>query len=174
MSTDEKVKKLKIGDLMGIRSGGGRRSRVYKIAPVERMTMQRIIVDGRFFYKDGLREVGGLASVEFMTAQEIAAWREEETKRETEREERRRNYNPKDHYDVPEAALSSLRDKARTLCEKLQFECELRASAGKERPDWFPQFMMLVQEIDDSEKALKSIGLSTTLKSFAEVSSIFG
>lgn len=165
---------LKVGDTVGIKGGGGVQKKVYRLEKVSKVTKAQIVTDDRhrFWKKDG-KEVNGLGYVEIMTDREIKRWRNAKEEEERKRELRQANYNPADHDDHVQAALRSIRDKARTLGEKLQFECELRASTGKERPDWFPQFMMLVAEIDDSENALKSIGLSTTLKSFEGVSSIF-
>jgi hypothetical protein len=53
------------------------------------------------------------------------------------------------------AVLSSLRDAARTLCEKLQHV---------ERDDFHGEFLKLVIEIEESEKVLPSIGLCTSLQ----------
>jgi hypothetical protein len=52
------------------------------------------------------------------------------------------------------AALSLLRDAARTLCEKLQHT---------ERNGFHAEFLRLVIEIEDSEKVMPSIGLCTSL-----------
>lgn len=167
------AKKLKVGDLVGIRSGTGKSKRVYKLAPVSRLTAQRIVVDGRYFNKDGLREVGGLSHLELMTAREIEKWAEDKAKEEAAAEERRKNYNPADHDDHVQAALRALRDKARSLCEHLQVQVENRLNAGAPAPDWWPEYLQMLVQIEESENALKSIGLSTTLKPSSEQRSLF-
>lgn len=52
------------------------------------------------------------------------------------------------------AALSKMRDAARTLCEKLQHI---------DRADFHAEFLRLVIEIEESEKVMPSIGLCTSL-----------
>lgn len=176
MSRDEKIKQLKVGDLVGISSGTGIKRRIYKVMPIERMTMQRFVVDKRFFYKDGLREVGGLAYLELMTPGEIKDWQDAKAREEAEREERARNYDPREHDDHVQKALRMLRDKTRTLCEKLQDDAQdrlIRDPSGAMQPHWWTEFLQTVNEIEESEHALASYGLSTSLKPLKELSSLF-
>lgn len=57
-------------------------------------------------------------------------------------------------YEELEACLRILRDRARTLCEKLQ---------GLPLASWQGEYLSLVEEIKRSEHAVPPIGLETTL-----------
>jgi hypothetical protein len=165
---------LHVGDTVGIRSGTGASKKVYKLAQVERVTRTMVVVDRRKFYKDRGREVSGISWLEIMNAKEIEDWKKAKAKEEAEVEERRRNYDPRDHDDHVQAALRALRDKARTLCEKLQDHADIRLGHIEPKaPRWWPEFLALTDEIANSEVALKSVGLSTTLKSPAALRSLF-
>lgn len=63
--------------------------------------------------------------------------------------------------DPMDATIRSLRDAARSLCEKLQDECN--------RAHWKPEFIHLVEEIERSEIVLPPIGRVTTLKPSREL-----
>lgn len=165
---------LKVGDIVGIKSGSGVRKKVYRLLPVTKITKAQIVLSRawRFWKKNG-KEVDGLGYIKIMSRGDISRWNAAQERQEREAELRRGKYNPAEHDDGVQAALRSMRDKARTLCEHLQVQVENRLNASAPAPDWWPEYLQMLIEIEKSESALPSIGLSTTLKPAAEQSSLF-
>jgi hypothetical protein len=160
---------MTVGVVVGIKSGSGIRKKIYRVEPVTRVTTAQIIVGRDRFWKRTGKQVDGLGYIEIMTAGEIKRWR---TAQELAAEQAKlRKSVPTD--DGIEAALRALRDKARTLCEHLQVQVENRLRAGASSPDWWPEYLQMLVEIEKSESALPSIGLSTNLKPSAAQSSLF-
>jgi hypothetical protein len=161
---------MTVGEVVGIKSGTGIRKKVYRVEPVTRVTTAQIIIGRDRFWKRNGKQVDGLGVIEIMSESEIRSWRSKQHFVELAREARR---NPTPTDDPIEAALRALRDKARTLCEHLQVQVDNRLNAGASAPDWWPEYLQMLIEIEKSESALPSIGLSTTLKPAAAQSSLF-
>lgn len=164
---------LKVGDTVGIRAGTGARKKIYRLEQITKVTKAQIVLARDRFWKRTGKEVDGLGYIEIMSPSEIKQWHAAKKKEEREAERRRANYNPADHDDHVQAALRSMRDKARSLCEHLQVQVDNRLNAGAPAPDWWPEYLQMLIEIEQSEHALKSIGLSTTLRPSATQSSLF-
>lgn len=166
-----KLASLAPGSTVGIRSGTGVRKLIYRLATVTKITKAQIVTTEGRFHKDTGREVGNISYVVPMTPKQVEAWKQAKADEEAERQRRAAEYDPREHDDHVQAALRSLRDKSRTLCEKLQVELG-NGHTVRRRPAWEVEFMELVREIEESEHALKSFGVSTTLKSYAELCSL--
>lgn len=166
---------LKVGDTVGIKTGTGVRKKIYRLEKVERITKAQIILANKDrFWRERGSAVGGLSWIQIMTPSDIKQWHAEKQREEAEAEERKRNYNPADHDDHVQAALRSMRDKTRSLCEKLQGEVDARLGhVTPKAPAWWAEYLQVLVEIEQSEHALKSVGLSTTLKPSAAQSSLF-
>lgn len=166
-----KLAKLTPGCTVGIRSGTGVRKLIYRLATVTKVTKAQIVTTEGRFHKDNGREVGNIGYVVPMTPKQVEAWKQAKANEEAERKRREAEYDPREHDDHVQAALRALRNKARTLCEKLQGDL-IYGIPVKPKPHWNQEFLDLVREIEESEHALKSFGVSTTLKSHADLSSL--
>jgi hypothetical protein len=164
---------LKVGDTVGIKSGTGASKKIYRLAQVTFLTKAQIVTDGGRFWKARGNEVAGLSHIEIMSPNAIKKWHAAKEAEKRKADLRLANYNPADHDDHVQAALRALRDKARSLCEHLQVQVENRLNAGAPAPDWWPEYLQMLVQIEESENALKSIGLSTTLKPSSEQRSLF-
>lgn len=160
---------MTVGVVVGIKSGTGIRKKVYRVAPVSRVTTAQIIIGRDRFWKRNGKQVDGLGVIEIMSESEIKRWQAAQELVAEQAKLRKPNYTD----DGTEAALRALRDKARSLCEHLQVQVENRLNAGAPSPDWWPEYLQMLIEIEKSESALPSIGLSTTLKPAATQSSLF-
>lgn len=167
----QKLANLAPGCTVGIKSGTGVRKLIYRLATVTKITKAQIVTTEGRFHKDNGREVGNIGYVVPMTPKQVEAWKQAKANEEAERKRREAEYDPREDDDHVQAALRALRNKARTLCEKLQTELE-HGHPVRRRPAWESEFLGLVSEIEESEHALKSFGVSTTLKSHAELCSL--
>jgi hypothetical protein len=164
----------KVGDEVGLRTWS-RKSRIYMITTITKLTKTQITTTEGRYWKDSGRSVGmsGHGTLVAMTPAQIKEWRANRAAEEIAQYERRKNYNPADSDDSAQAALRSMRDKARSLCEHLQVQVQNRLNAGAPAPDWWPEYLQMLVEIEQSESTLKSVGLATTLKPAAKQSSLF-
>jgi hypothetical protein len=168
----------KVGDEVALRSTGARKNRIYRITTITKITKVQIVTPEGRYWKDTGRPVGmsGHGTLEALTPGQIKEWRASQAAEEAARAEREKKYNPADNDDHVQAALRSMRDKARSLCEKLQDEVDANLSrdpGGAMMPHWWAEYLQMLVNIEESESALKSVGLSTTLKPAAKQSSLF-
>jgi hypothetical protein len=166
----------KVGDEVALRSTGARKNRIYRITTITKVTKAQITTTEGRYWKDTGRPVGmsGHGTLEALTPGQIKEWRENQAAEEAARAEREKNYNPADNDDHVQAALRSMRDKTRSLCEKLQGEVDTRLGhITPKAPAWWAEYLQVLIEIEQSESALKSVGLDTNLKPVAQQRSLF-
>jgi hypothetical protein len=170
----DNYQKIKVGDTVGIKAGTGFKKKIYRLAQVIKVTPKQIVtIEGRYWRDTGVA-VGGLHWLVVMTKPQMDAWQQEKDAEEAAKKKRSAERNPADYDDSVQAALRSMRDKTRSLCEKLQGEVDARLGhITPKAPAWWAEYLQVLVEIEQSEKALVSVGLSTTLKPHAQVSSLF-
>jgi hypothetical protein len=172
----DNYEKIKVGDTVGIKAGTGFKKKIYRLAQVIKVTPKQIVtIEGRYWRDTGVA-VGGLHWLVIMTKAQMNEWQRAQDAEQAAKKQRAAERNPADYDDSVQSALRSMRNKARGLCEKLQADVDQRLKVdpvGAMQPAWWGEFLQMLVEIEESEKALGSIGLSTTLKPSSEVSSLF-
>lgn len=156
---------LEPGDWVGVRQVGRSERDFVRIESVTRVTRTQVItIQGRRYHKHNGRYANQRTTgvIYPITRREVDQWINRMRKAEQRRDDNLRKINAsqsaqayvEESGTVMAATLRNLRDRARTLCEKLQNVAAI---------EWNAEFVKLVEEIEATEKVLPSIGLSTTL-----------